>query len=123
MCIIAFMKYLKAADIPLIILLIVLSAIPLFSGSSRGSYAEVTTDEGRYLFSLSENIEREFDGPVGKTIVRIEDGSVRIIYSDCPEKTCTRGSISRAPGTLVCLPNHVSVTIKGEGDGSDAISY
>lgn len=117
------MKYLKAADIPIIILLIVLSVIPLFRGYSRGTYAEVTTDDGKYLFSLSEDMERTFTGPVGRTVVRIEDGEVRIIYSDCPEKTCTRGSISHAPGTLVCLPNHVSVTIQGEGDGSDAISY
>lgn len=117
------MKHLKPADIPVIILLFIISIVPLFAGYSKGSYAEVTTDDGKYIFPLSTDMEREFTGPVGVTVIRIEDGSVRIVYSDCPEKTCTRSAISHAPGTLVCLPNHVSVTITGEGDGSDAVSY
>ena len=117
------MRYLKALDIPIIILLVILSALPLFISSKSASYVLVTTDEGSYLFPLSENMERSFSGPVGKTVVKIEDGKVRIIYSDCPEKTCMHSYIEKAPSALICLPNHVSVTIKGESDGTDAVSY
>ena len=117
------MRYLKALDIPIIILLVILSALPLFISSKSASYVLVTTDEGSYLFPLLENMERSFSGPVGKTVIKVEEGKVRIISSDCPEKTCMHSYIDRAPSALICLPNHISVTIKGESDGTDAVSY
>lgn len=55
------------------------------------------------------------EGPLGTTVVKVEEGKARIISSPCPRKLCIRmGSISKAGEMVVCVPNKVVVRIKGK---------
>lgn len=117
------MKNLRPADIVIIALLVVASAIPLFSADRSAEVVEITTDDGIFRYPLSAERTEVFEGPVGLTTVTIHDGHVQILDSDCPGKTCTTGTASRGGDMLICLPNHVSVKITGGEGGVDAASY
>ncbi len=60
----------------------------------------------------------------GTNTLVIENGEAFVINSDCPDHTCERtGKIRYVGESVVCLPNRVSVTVKGDGnDGPDFIS-
>lgn len=47
----------------------------------------------------------------------------RIQESNCPDKTCvSRGTITRAGETAICLPGRVILKIEGQGN-MDAVTY
>lgn len=49
--------------------------------------------------------------------VKVEDGKVAIVESDCPGMDCVHsGWISGKGRSLVCLPNRVEIRIEGEAD-------
>jgi hypothetical protein len=63
-------------------------------------------------------------GPLGDTVVVIENGSVRVVSSPCPEKICIKtGRISKPGQWIACLPNKVFISIRGRrSEQPDAIS-
>ena len=73
-------------------------------------------------YSIYENGVYPLNG--GTNVLVIENGSAYLNYSDCPDHTCERtGKIRYVGETIVCLPNRVSITIKGESaDGVDFVS-
>ena len=53
-------------------------------------------------------------GAIGATVVRIQDGRVRVVQSDCREKICVNtGQVQKSGDTIVCVPNRVVVRIVG----------
>jgi len=64
--------------------------------------------------SLDSDVTRTVRGPLGDTVIKIENGTVRVIDSACPNDLCIKmGSISSAGDAVVCVPNRVFVTIRG----------
>ena len=54
----------------------------------------------------------------GTNVLVIENGVAYLSYSNCPDHTCERtGKIRFVGQTIVCLPNKLSVTVKGEAEG------
>jgi hypothetical protein len=67
-------------------------------------------------YSLFENGEYSLNG--GTNVLVIENGQAYLNYSDCPDHTCEKtGKIQYVGQTIVCLPNLLTITIKGEADG------
>lgn len=60
----------------------------------------------------------------GTNTLVIENGAAYIIRSDCPDHTCERtGRVRYVGQSIVCLPNRLSVTVRGNGEGGvDLIS-
>jgi len=85
----------------------------------------VRSDSGEWTGSLYEDKTLVLDGPMGKTVVQIQNGAVRIIESSCPDKTCVKtGAVSDVHGWICCLPNRVLVVVEGGGaQGYDSESY
>ena len=73
-------------------------------------------------YRLTENGEYPLNG--GTNVLVIEDGAAYLNYSNCPDHTCERtGKIRYTGQTIVCLPNKLSITIKGSADdGVDLVS-
>ena len=73
-------------------------------------------------YSLSEDGVFVLNG--GTNTLVIEDGEAYLTNSDCPDHTCERtGKIRYVGQTVVCLPNRLSVTVKGNADdGVDLVS-
>ena len=67
-------------------------------------------------YRLSENGEHLLNGGTNRLV--IEDGCAYLNYSNCPDHTCERtGKIRYTGQTIVCLPNRLSITVKGSSDG------
>lgn len=113
-----------------LIVIAVLSALAglllLWNGlSAEGTTAVVSLDGEAVRVIDLENAENEIF-QVGSVTVEVKDGSISVVGSDCPDKTCVRtGAISKSGEAVVCVPNKVAVEIKGEKseDDVDIFSY
>jgi len=65
---------------------------------------------------LFENRQVVVAGAIGKTVVKIANGKVRVLSSACPEHICVEtGNIDKVGDTIVCVPNRVVVRVVGTG--------
>lgn len=65
-------------------------------------------------YPLDGFVKREFEGPLGMTLLVAEHGAVRVVSSPCPHHICMRsGSIKRIGQLLACVPNLVVVEVVG----------
>ena len=54
--------------------------------------------------------------------MEIKDGRVRMIEASCPNHLCIRQGWIRFEGqSIICLPNKVTVIVRGTGDGFDFV--
>lgn len=75
-------------------------------------YVTITVD-GTEICRLPLDEDGTYSIGEGNTI-QISDGSVRMIYADCPDKICVKtGSISHSGQSIVCAPHKIVVTITG----------
>lgn len=100
--------------------LLLLLAVTLFR--EEGAVAVVEIDgvtAGEYR--LTQNGVFPLNG--GTNVLVVENGVAYLNYSDCPDHTCEKtGKIRYVGQTIVCLPNRVSITIRGGGDGVDIVA-
>jgi hypothetical protein len=114
----------------ILITLVLLSAAALFHVlpgliMDGGGTVEVMSDNKVVgFYDLGEDRSLTVNGPLGKTVVIVEKGRVRIKESPCPGKQCVNmGDCGEEGGVLVCVPNRVVVRIVEEGsDELDAVS-
>lgn len=119
----------KKADILLgILLLIFCTAASIFIAghSVKGSLLTVKIDDtlyGTYELSKDQTVEIKQNGHYNQ--LAIKDGSASMDASDCKNQVCIRqGAIQKSKQVIVCLPNHVVVSIEGENqEGMDSIAY
>jgi hypothetical protein len=119
-------KLLDIAIIAASAALVAASAARAYAPGSGEPRAVVEGPGGEWIYPLNEDRVIEVAGPLGDTIVGIEDGRARILDSPCPNKTCVAsGSLSRAGQWAACLPNEVLLRVEGgsEGGGVDASVY
>ena len=114
------MKKIRILDL-VIILLIVSAGIFLIIKTTLHSslIVSVKADGNEYEYSANAEGIYKVKGRLGFTTFEIKDGKVRIIDSPCPNKTCIRQGW-HAP--VVCLPNDVIITLKGNEDDYDAVA-
>ncbi len=77
-----------------------------------------------YTQSLS-SVSRETDVPIDNEyniILRVMPDGVQVISSECGDKICVNtGKITRSGQAVVCLPAHISVTLRGGESEADVI--
>ena len=106
----------------MVIGLIVIATVSLLAinlTKTDGAYAEVKVNDvitGTYPLS----IDGEFPLNGGTNILVIKDGYAYLTYADCPDKTCVgTGKIKRTGESIICLPNKLSVIIRGKASDND----
>lgn len=82
----------------------------LFSSGRNQEYSaiRITVDGKEYgEYNLSEDQEIK----IGDTnICRIEAGTVKMIYADCPDQLCIHQKpVDENGGVIICLPNKVVI--------------
>ena len=85
-----------------------------FSAPADGGVAVVTRD-GAVLARLPLDRDGSYtvEGAY-QNVIRVADGAVYIESATCPGEDCVhQGAVSRPGGSLICLPNRVTVTIEG----------
>lgn len=94
--------------------------------SPAGSGAIIIRGEGGFEETVAAGGSGTFvvPGPVGETVVVVEDGVAHVESSDCRHQICVNMGRIRAPGELIaCVPNGVTVVIEGRSeDGPDAVT-
>ena len=116
--------YIKKADILLIVFLIAagIAATIAFSGAESSGDRVVVTVNGSEYGSYDLHKDQVIKLKTGNTI-SIEKGKVFMKSSTCRGQDCVKtGKISRAPGSIVCLPHKVVVEIKGKSNDYDTIA-
>jgi hypothetical protein len=80
--------------------------------------------EQQWIYPLDAETTMRVPGPLGDTVIVIEEDSVRVTSSPCPEKICIKtGRISKPGQWIACLPNRVFISIQGrKSEQPDAIS-
>lgn len=114
----------------LIVLTVLLLAAALFvrqlPGEAHGVLTLTVASDGVILEKAAlDDMEGEHRYQSGgyMIVVLVENGSVRVVSSDCPNQDCVHtGAISRAGQSIVCLPARLSVTLSGEDAGYDLIA-
>lgn len=106
-----------------LVLLSAAAAISFLHQTAQGQWAIVRLD-GKVVekLSLAKDQELTVIGPLGETVIQVQQGRVRVLKSPGPLQVCVRQGWIQKPGeALICLPNHITVEIPGDS-GIDAIS-
>lgn len=112
----------------LIVLIGVTFVALLFNTLWLGNVAsKVQIRAGDQIFStLSLNQYRTVNipGPLGYTVVTIDNGRVRVASDPSPRQYCVhQGWLTQAGQVAMCLPNQVSVELIGNSKPYDSLNY
>lgn len=121
------LQYIKAGDwlmLVLGVLLVISLAFMLWSGDVAD---KAVIRSGGKVFkevSLSSDQRISVPGPLGISIIAIENRRVRIISDPGPRQYCVRqGWLQQAGEIALCLPNQVSVELLGDHKKYDSLNY
>ena len=109
--------------ISVILALAIIISFVMILTREGGNYVEVELDgELVATYSLEEEGEYILNG--GTNILVIKEGEAYLIYADCPDHRCIRyGKISFVGESIICLPNRLAITVRGDSDdGVDIVS-
>lgn len=74
--------------------------------------------------TLSRDRTIAVPGPLGTSVIDIHQGRVRVRSDPSPRQYCVqKGWLSRAGEAAICLPNQVSVEIRGAVRAYDSLNY
>lgn len=110
-----FSRYKKEIIMTASLLLIaIISLLIITATRDKGSIVEVyVSDELIGEYPLSS--DGEYKLLSGDVTLVIKDGRAYVSHSDCPDKVCVKtGEIYRTGERIVCLPNKLTVIIRGE---------
>jgi hypothetical protein len=105
---------------------VVAAGVFAYGGQTQASEVSVENDEGTFLYPLDQDRTISVGGPLGETIVEIEEGRVHVHESPCRDKICiAAGWLDSAGQWTACLPNRVFVRVQGgeSEDGVDAQTF
>ena len=114
----------KFGDVIIVFVIIVCAVLLFCINFSDGDTVFVEVD-GKVVNSFSVNKSTEFvyEG-IYINVIRIQDGAVSIVKSDCPDNTCVHtGKIKSSQKVICCLPNKLVIRIaKNNKSGTDVVS-
>jgi hypothetical protein len=75
-------------------------------------------------YPIDQELTFDVKGKLGIMKVKIQNRSVSVHSSPCPHQLCVRqGYINKAASQIVCIPNHILITIDAKkGEMLDAIA-
>ncbi|MDR0759008.1 MAG: NusG domain II-containing protein [Treponema sp.] len=109
---------LKALDIVVILLALGLTGFSAFTvyGKPRDTTRVVINGSGReWVFPLDADETVAVPGPLGNTIVRIQDNQAWVESSPCTNQVCVAaGHVHQRGEWVACLPNNVFLMVEGQ---------
>jgi hypothetical protein len=111
------MKYIVVGDFALLGVAIIAFALSLFlaADGAGDAFVAIQGQKEAWYYPVESAKTIGVTGPVGETVVKVENGEARIVSSPCANQTCvTMGAIRGRGQWLACLPNAVLGTIEGK---------
>ena len=104
----------KIWDFVLIAILVALCLSVWFLPKEQGNTVSISVD-GTVVAVKKLDQDAVVDLSDG-TQVLVENRTVRVVHSTCPDHLCEQmGKISACGQVILCVPNRISVEIRGEG--------
>jgi hypothetical protein len=92
---------------------VVLAAFPFLSSIKPGKVVVYKDNSVIAEYPVTEGRVFEIAGADGPVKIRIDNGSVQVVSSSCAHQVCVNhGRISRPNSQIICVPNHILITIK-----------
>ena len=109
----------------LAVALLITLYITLWGNSSSGEVAYISVADGDSLIVPLEQDERfEIRGKQGTSIIEVKNRQIRFIEGPCQGKQCVIAGWLQSDGqTAACLPNGISIQIKGRDSRFDAVNF
>ena len=111
-------------DILLIAALLLVSALAVGLLMLTRTVGErvIVEQNGTQVAVYALGVDGEYPLNGGTNILVIKNGEAYLSYADCPDKVCVNtGRIKYEGQTIVCLPNKLSVTVRGTDGGADIV--
>lgn len=112
------------------IVMVILSAgifasIPVLNSLTPGKVIVYRDNKIIAEYPLDNNTIFDIKGKEGLMKVEISNQSVEVLSSSCSHQICVRhGAIRHAFDQIVCIPNHILITISAKKDNQpDAIAH
>ena len=118
---------LRAGDVGVLLAgagLVVALMLHAWSGG-RGDSAVIRA-AGQVVKTAPLNQPQTFsvDGPLGTTQIEIEPGRARVARDPSPRQLCVKqGWLTQSGQAALCLPNQVSLEIRGRTTAYDTLGY
>ncbi|MDR0514399.1 MAG: NusG domain II-containing protein [Coriobacteriaceae bacterium] len=108
--------------IPLVLALGAQALIGMQANAAPGAMALVTDGEGRvWELPLDTDATLTVTTSLGSNTVEVAQGKVMVAHADCPGGDCTfHTPISNVGEAIICLPHHLTVTIRAAGQAGEA---
>ncbi|MDX9741326.1 MAG: NusG domain II-containing protein [Gammaproteobacteria bacterium] len=96
-----------------------------WGGGGAAEFALVVDGSGQEMrIPLSVNRTLEIEGPLGVSVVEIDEGAARFVSSPCSNQYCVHNGWLRAGGALAaCLPNRIVLALAGGDEHWDSINF
>ncbi len=111
------------------VILVILLAAVLFlriRAKDKERTAVITVD-GKEVYSADLNTAEDAVftlKEVPDVTVEIKNGTIAFINAKCRDKICEKSGFLKNTGdTAACLPNKTVITVKGNTENSDGVSY
>lgn len=122
---ISFFKKSDLLIIGIFLLIALIVFLPTLSDSEKTLTAVITADGETFTeIRLTDSTEEEIK--INGTVIKINGKTVFFAESNCPDKVCVKtGKLDSHGDSSACVPNRVSVYIKGEKteDDIDIMAY
>ena len=93
------------------------------SGEEGQLKALVHDGDGRvFALPLDEDARLEVVTSLGRNVIVVEDGAVRMAEADCPQGSCMAQHPASRPGEqVICLPHKLWIEVVDEGGASGSL--
>ncbi|MDR0719525.1 MAG: NusG domain II-containing protein [Treponema sp.] len=110
----------KPLDAAIVLIALALTGLSAFTAYAKPRNTTQVLIEGsgrRWVYPLDADETVEVPGPLGNTIVRIQDKQAWVVSSPCDNKVCiAAGHVHTRGDWVACLPNNVFLMIEGSDD-------
>ena len=105
-------------------LFVLLSVVWLVAGLAHGTASSSLvalvhdSEGGTHELSLDDDTSLVVETPLGRNVIVVKDGEVRMAEADCPNGNCLRQHAISSPGEqIICLPHKLWIEVVAEGEG------
>jgi hypothetical protein len=113
--------------IPLVLALLVTVSFSVYAYGyrSEGGDLVIETADEQWIYPLDDDRTVEIEGPIGVTVIKIDEGTAWVVSSPCRDKICTASApILNTGQWIACMPNQVFLRIESTDNAEvDATTF